>query len=192
MRVMCISDRFHRMRIETPRRAGSLLAIGLLLMISSGCRYYGRYGAEEKTVAKIAEMNASFARALERAVSERDAFLAAAASRTELAPFADRFAAVVEEHGTLVDMHTRALGNLRGGPFGYTAANELLGSVVSEQELVRSAYTEVLRGAARKLGINARDEARDVANYGQVPPYYERIRFRLVQPTLDDILRYAS
>lgn len=180
------------MRTEALRTVGSVVAVVTVLLLSSGCRYYGRYGGEEKTVAKIVEINEAFARAYDRAVGERDAFSGAAARRPELASYANQYGAIVERHGRLVDAHARAAQNLRGGLFGYTAANQLLGAIVSEQESVRNAYAEIVRGASRQLEATGSDEPRDASNYGQVPPYYERIRFRAVQPTLDDILRSAS
>ena len=173
----------------------SRLPPALILVIAigtTGCRTYGDYGSEEKTTAKIAEVNEAFARSFERAQVDLEAFRRAAAGAPVLGQYADRYGEVVSRHGEMLDEHARAFERLGGGISRYLAASRLLRAIMSEQNLIAQRYAEVVRAAAGAIGIEVRDEPRPPDNYVHVPAYYERLRYQIEAPTLDAVLRAAG
>ena len=142
-------------------------------------------------VVEIGEANSRFSLSLERARADLESLDRASAVTPALAPYAARFREVVQEHERLVDEHEAMASSRGGGPFGYRRASSLLGAIVTEQDAVTNAYAAVVAGAAASVGLSMDDRPGSAAVYQQTPPFYERIRYSIVRPPLDAVLRAA-
>ncbi len=165
------------------------IAVVLLAVALTGCRTYGDYGSADKTIDKISKANEAFARAHERAQTNADALRRASISSEALKPYAEEYDSIVTEHRRMVEEHSQAFGELSGRVFLYSAANRLLGAIVSEQNMIENRYAEVAREAASAVGLESSDHPRPPYSYGLVPPYFERIRYSVGSRGLDDVLR---
>lgn len=168
------------------------IVVAVLMLSLVGCRTYGDYGSVEKTVNKISEANEAFARALDRAQSNAESLRRAAQSAVALDHYAEAYEAIVAEHVEMVERHEKAFDDLPRSVFRYSASNRLLGSVVSEQNMIGNRYAEVAREAARAVGLESLDDPRPPYNYVLVPPYFERIRYSVGSPALDEVIRQAG
>ncbi|MDX1740304.1 MAG: hypothetical protein R3178_03385, partial [Rhodothermales bacterium] len=68
-----------------------LLLLAACYLVLSGCRTYGDYGSEEKTVAEIQRINEQFARSLERAENDATVLAGEAEGNPLLEPFAQEY-----------------------------------------------------------------------------------------------------
>lgn len=168
------------------QRLLSLLAACILLL--TGCRTYGDYGSEEKTVVQIQHINEQFARALERAENDAAIVAEAAQSSPELGPLAADYAVAVAEHARLVELHRSQLADLLDGYSGYRARSRHLGSVITDQRSIRNRYREMSRRVALASGADG-PELRSSSTYQHVPPHFLRIEYGAAAVRVSDVLR---
>ena len=166
-----------------------------LLLVASGCRTYGDdYGNEEATLEGIAEANEQFATDLARARTELATLRRAAEANPALEPLAEQYTEVLVAHGVTLDVHRDMAAELDvedsiwdqtvGGWLGggdYRPLHRAYGAIISEQQLVRDRYDELVRNvltATRQDSINYAWalEPYPEGYYYVIPPQYERIR----------------
>jgi hypothetical protein len=164
----------------------SLLAACILFL--TGCRTYGDYGSEEKTVVQIQHTNEQFERALERAENDASVVAEAAQGIPELGPLAADYAAAVAEHARLVELHRSQLADLLDGYSGYRARSRHFGSVITDQQSIKNRYQEIARRVALGAGVDGPD-LRSSSTYQHVPPHFLRIEYRAAAVRVSDVLR---
>jgi len=142
----------------------------MALIVATGCRTYGRYDSEPKTVAEIERINEQFARALSRAEADRAALRSAASEDARLQPLSHEFEAVVADHSRIVAGHETAFAALESGA-GYRSASRLLGAIVTDQHSITDRYRSIAQQVRRMTGHDL-NPLRDPSTYQQVPPYY--------------------
>ncbi len=172
----------------------------LLALVASGCRTYGGYGSTEETLGQIQQATQLFAEELERSRGEQEALQRAAAANPALADFAERFAAVVERQEAVVAEQqalaeaAHAGGNILFdwvGPDSYRRLHSTYGAIISDQQIVRDRYAEVLMDLQHAVG--ATTLARRVplqSRYQVAPQFYERLHSG--QRSVADILAQAQ
>lgn len=172
----------------------------LLALVASGCRSYGDYGSREEIYGKIQQATQLFAEDLERSRGEHDALQRAAAADPTLADFAERFAAVVERQAAMVEQHqalaeaASAGGNILFawvGPDSYRRLHSTYGAIISDQQIVRDRYAEVLMDVQQAVGGPAQRVPLQ-SRYQVAPPFYERLRYASAQRSVADILAQAQ
>ncbi len=173
----------------------------LLALVASGCRTYGSYGSEEELLGKIQQATRLFAEELERSRGEQDALQRAAAANPALADFAERFAAVVVRQEAMVEEHqalaqgVSAGGNILFawvGPDSYRRLHSTYGAIISDQQIVRDRYAEVLMDMQQAVGTTTSVQRVPLQSHYQVAPqFYERIRYASGQRSVADILAQA-
>lgn len=156
----------------------------------AGCRTYGGYDTEQKSLAKLAELNERFAQALERARTDVESLQSVAAARPQFKAYATRYERIVDQHAHLVETQLAAYDDLAGRRLFYRRVSSVLGATITEQNAIFSAYSAVVEDAAASAGI-AVPSVRPASDYVKAPPYYERIRYEVVRPTLDEVVRTA-
>ena len=179
--------------LRTMRLVGGVL---LLAFIAAGCRTYGGYDSAEKTLDEIREATERFAEDYERAQGERDALQRAAGNNPALGALAERFAAVVEHQGMVVEEHrtlaeeASAGGNILFawvGPDSYRKLHRTYGAIISDQQVVHDRYAEVLRELQQAVGGEAPAMVREEGRYQVTPQFYKRI-VSAQQKSVTDIL----
>ncbi len=174
----------------------------LLALVASGCRTYGGYGSTEETLGKIQQATQLFAEELERSRGEQEALQRAAAANPALAAFAERFAAVVERQEAVVAEQqalaeaAHAGGNILFdwvGPDSYRRLHSTYGAIISDQQIVRDRYAEVLMDLQQAVGATTPAQRVPLQSRYQVAPqFYERIRYASGQRSVADILAQAQ
>ncbi len=174
----------------------------LLALVASGCRSYGSYGSREEIYGKIQQATQLFAEELERSRGEQDALQRAAAANPAWAGFAERFAAVVERQEAMVEEHqalaeaASAGGNILFawvGPDSYRRLHSTYGAIISDQQIVRDRYAEVLMDVQQAVGLTIPAQRVPLQSRYQVAPhFYERIRYASGQRSVADILAQAQ
>lgn len=172
----------------------------LLALVASGCRTYGGYGSTEEMLGKIQQATQLFAEELERSRGEQEALQRAAAANPTLADFAERFAAVVERQEAVVAEQqalaerAHAGGNILFdwvGPDSYRRLHSTYGAIISDQQIVRDRYAEVLMDVQQAVGGPAQRVPLQ-SRYQVAPPFYERLRYASAQRSVADILAQAQ
>lgn len=173
----------------------------LLALVASGCRTYGGYGSSEETLEKIQQATQRFAEELERSRGEQEALQRAAASDPALAVFAERFAAVVESQEAVVAEQqalaeeASAGGNILFawvGPDTYRRLHKTYGAIITDQQIIRDRYAEVLTDLQQAVGATTPAEQVPLQSRYQVAPqFYERIRYASGRRSVADILSQA-
>ena len=176
--------------------ASALSLLGLaLLLVASGCRTYGDdYGNEEATLEGIAEANEQFADDLARARTELGTLRRVAAANPALEPLAEQYAELLVAHEVVLDVHRDMAAKLDagdsiwdqtiGGWVGggdYRPLHRAYGAIISEQQIVRDRYDELVRNALITTGRDSLNyvwalEPYPEGRYYVIPPQYERIR----------------
>ena len=172
----------------------------LLALVASGCRTYGGYGSTEEMLGKIQQATQLFAEELERSKGEQEALQRAAAANPALADFAERFTAVVERQEAVVAEQqalvegVHAGGNILFdwvGPDSYRRLHSAYGAIISDQQIVRDRYAEVLMDLQQAVGATTPAQ-RMPSRYQVAPQFYERIRSASGQHSVADILAQAA
>ena len=172
----------------------------LVLFVAAGCRTYGGYGSAEDTLAKIQEATQRFAEDYQRAQGERDALQRAAAADPALAEVAERFAAVVEQQGAMVEEHRRtaeeasAGGNILFawvGPDAYRRLHRTYGALISDQQIIQDRYAEVLGALEEAVGTATMMKTPEEGRYQVAPHFYNRTEYAKTQRSAADILAQA-
>lgn len=173
----------------------------LLALATSGCRTYGGYGSAEETLEQIQEATQRFAGDLERARGEQEALQRAAAANPALAALAERYTAVVERQAAVVAEQqalaetSSAGGNILFawvGPDAYRRLHSTYGAIISDQQVIRDRYAEVLMDLQQAVGDSA--SAHGVmhqSRYQVRPQFYERIRSASGKRSVAEILASA-
>ena len=188
------------MNVSAHRTMYVVWGVFLLALVASGCRSYGSYGSREEIYGKIQQATQLFAEELERSRGEQDALQRAAAAHPALADFAERFAAVVERQAAMVEQHqalaeaASAGGNILFawvGPDSYRRLHSTYGAIISDQQIVRDRYAEVLMDVQQAVGGPAQ-RVPVQSRYQVAPHFYERLRYASAQRSVADILAQAQ
>ncbi|GAB5518417.1 MAG: hypothetical protein RhofKO_06680 [Rhodothermales bacterium] len=173
----------------------AVLCVGLLSL--SGCRLYGGYETTETITEQIPETIQRFGDELARA--EGDLNQLKQAARAELVPLIATFEAVVDEHRMILSEHEHMHEDLLENPSmkdfvvvqvgEYRKAHRTLGAMLGDQDMIRAKYQDVLYDMeVALLGEDAAPKKISWDEYQQTPVFYEQIRWRLEQPTVQGLL----
>ena len=165
------------------------------LLLLTGCRTYGdKYGNEEATLNQIGEANEQFADDLARARTNLAALRRAAESDSRLEALAEQYAELLVAHEALLAVHIEQAAELDagdsiwdqtiGGWLGggdYRPIHRTYGAIISEEQIMRDRYGELLANALVATGRDSLEapwtlEPYPEGRYYIVPPQYERIR----------------
>ena len=172
----------------------------LLALMTSGCRTYGGYGSSEAMLGKIQQATQRFADEYQRAQGERDALQRAAGSNPALATVAERFAGVVEHQGMVVEEHQALAANASDGgnilfawvgPDSYRTLHNTYGALLSDQQIVRDRYAEVLLDLQQAVSGTAAMMVPEEGRYQVAPHFYKRIEMSGSRRSVNDILAQA-
>ena len=174
--------------IKTSRRTSTLLSLILVPLSLVGCRTYGDYGANEKTLAEIERVNEQFARNLARAQVDESTLSDAAVGNSSLTSLAEEYAQIVADHEEYVGKHSEELADLKAGFAGYRAISRLFGSIITDQHAIANRYRHVAAELREVRGGEA-VTLRAPDTYQQVPPFYLRIEYHSMEESVGDVLR---
>ena len=172
--------------ITAASRTSALVIFSVLLL--SGCRIYGGYGTEVKTITEIGQANDQFERSLARAENNLAALRSKVSANPALAVHADRFESIVADHVRLFDSHRKELSILTSGWSGYRSSSRLLGSIVTDHHRIANMYDDVLSRVAEDAGW-MRPLLRDPATYQHVPPFYVGVEYTLAASDRGQVIR---
>ncbi len=171
------------------------LPLLILALVTSGCRTYGGYGSEEASYEQIQESTEVFAREYDRAESDLPALKNLAASDEDMAPYVERYEALLAMHQEIIDRHAELAASLtvKTGFIGqltpsYRNLNRALGSIASEQEGMREKYyvfAEQLSGEASDQNPSLEAKV-EMSRYQAVPPFYQEIRNQIERRTVSE------
>lgn len=162
----------------------------LLLFVVAGCRTYGdHYGNEEALLANILEANERFGEELARAQGE----LAALESVEAFGDYAARYAAVAQVHEAILAEHRDLAEEAKEHDDNYRFLHRLYGAIISDQQIVKDRYGELVSAMARAAArdTTARAPVPDQSRYQVAPAFYERIAYENQQRSLAEILAEA-
>lgn len=152
------------------------MAVLLLLTTVGGCRSYGGYGTKEANMEAILQANAEFEQDLEAAQQIEAELETAAARDPRLSGQVEEFQSVLLAHETILADHKELAASLSPDQDTYRTIARAFGAILSEQELIRNRYEELLLRPepANPRVLDLWDQLPD-SRYVVVPPFYERL-----------------
>ena len=168
-------------------RLVAILLLGLWIL-GSGCRTYGDYGNEAKTLEQIQQANALFADALERARGNLALLEDAADANPAYATAAVHYAEIVRGHEIALTYHRELEEVAEDNEDDYRTLHRSYGAIVAEQRLTQDQYARVVDGLRRTLqATDAEADPRLVQRWSRLvpltgryhvaPPYYEQVGY---------------
>ena len=151
-----------------------LLVTGLALALGTGCRTYGGYRSEALTVRAVEVAATDFERQLGRARIDLALLEDAADRDPSLLTSAGRLAELVRHHEVLAAAHRELAVRLSGSRASYRHVSREYLALVSEQEIIRRAYRQLLEDIAAGPGTMRSIRPSPGERYASVPPHYDR------------------
>lgn len=150
----------------------------LLLLLVTGCRTYGDYGAEAEIPRQMQQTVEQFAGELDRAQSDVKALAEAVEQNDALAPLEEQYRDLINRHEAFLEGHRRIAEHFQDGGT-YRALHRNYRTMISEQHLVRSWYNE-LHVRVRRVGSGepAVGDVPPASRYVVNPSYYDRVQNR--------------
>ncbi|MFQ5571007.1 MAG: hypothetical protein ACE5G0_15110 [Rhodothermales bacterium] len=180
------------MNIITHQPSRFFWGLLLLVFVGAGCRTYGEYNTDEKTLEQIRETARLFAEDYERAKGNLNALRLFDGSEELL----DEFAALVERQGALVEEHQALAEEAAAHAGNYRWLHRTYGAMVSDQHIIRDRYVQLLarmQEAALQRTVDQKEDAvLLMSRYQVAPSFYERIRHGNATPTVAQILAGPS
>ena len=168
-----------------PRSFGTMLVVALLV---SGCRTYGAYDNEEKTLGEIHRTTTLFEAEYEKARGNLNTLEAAAASSSQLAPFAESYAAVVEVQETVIEEHRAMVEEAEENDGDYRVLHRTYGAIISDHQIIRDRYATLLADMQHAMDSTAGYMVAEAGRFQVAPQFYDRIAHANARRSMTDIL----
>lgn len=158
------------------RQTGPVLMLFVVLLLATGCRTYGGYGAEDLTYTQMEQAHQVFEEELARARANLNVLESASAESPYLSVLAAQYAQLVRGHEAILESHADVLDRVSPGD-DYRELHRAFGAVIAEQATVRRQYDDLLNDFHRAFSPPDTTD-RVERPYALIPPFYERIRAR--------------
>ncbi len=177
----------------------SVIPVIVCLVGLAGCRMYGASDSADLVQARLQASAQRLASELAERQDDTEAIARAAELHPTLAPLAERFAAVVSEHGRLAAQHAELVASLPQennllfawvGPDRYRALHNAYGAVTADRQVLGDKYQDVLLDLEEALGDLTAPRAATLARYGVAPPFYARLIS--TAPSLEKVLAMVA
>ncbi|HMB93532.1 MAG TPA: hypothetical protein VKP65_21950 [Rhodothermales bacterium] len=169
----------------------SLWAVLVIALLASGCRTYGNYNNEEKTLDEIRRSNTLFEAEYEKAQGNLNTLTAAADANERLAPFATSYEAVVDVHEAVLQQHQILAEEAESNDGDYRLLNRTYGAIISDQQVVRDRYEALLADMQHAVDSTAGFTILEESRFQIAPQFYDRIAHANAQRSLTDIMAMA-
>ncbi len=165
----------------------------------AGCRMYGAGDSADLVQARLQASEQRLGAELAERQDDTEALARAAELHPTLVPLAERFAAVVSEHGRLAAEHAELVASLPQqnnllfawvGPDRYRALHNAYGAVTADRQLLSDKYQDVLLDLEEALGDLTVPRSATLARYGVAPPFYARLSS--TAPSLEKVLAIVA
>jgi hypothetical protein len=169
----------------------SLWAVLVIALLASGCRTYGAYDNEEKTLNEIRRSTTLFAADYEKAQGNLNTLEAVAASNDQFNPFVESYAAVVGVHEAVLQEHQILAEEAEANDGDYRLLNRTYGAIISDQQVVRDRYTALLADMQHAVDSTAGYMVLEEGRFQVAPQFYDRIAHANARRSMTDILAMA-
>ncbi len=171
-----------------------LLILVVLLPAALGCRTYGGYGTEEKTLQQIDEANRLFADELARAQGYFAALSRSAQIDQRVDSYARQYEAILAMHDVLLAEHRSLAAEAAENSDDYRLLNRALGMIVTDQRIISDRYAEFLLNFRKMIDAAAivPGGVPPEGRYVSVPPFYTRLLQANTVLTPASLLQYEG
>ncbi len=170
------------------RRVSSVLSL-FLIMIISGCTFYGQHNAAELTRNQLSLLDQQIQDSYVRSHATFERLENATRQNAGMQKFADRYRHVLNLHGDLVNVVEQRRVDL-GESTDYRKLSRLLRATTTGREQIDSGYQKIAHDLMEETGVFQRTNpyASD-AVAALIPPFYRATQSLADQHTVVDGLR---
>lgn len=171
--------------------SNSLWALLVLALLAGGCRTYGAYDNEEKTLAEIRRAHTLFEAEYEKAQGNLNTLEAVAASNDPFERFVAPYATVVGVHEAILEEHRLMVEEAEANDGSYRLLNRTYGAIISDQQIVRDRYSALLADMQHAVDSTAGYAIMEEGRFQVAPQFYDRIAHANARRSMTDILAMA-